>query len=248
MKTKSVVLASGGLDSFISWFLFQSNICKPHTKSIQPNEESAKNIFVDLGQKYIQKERQAVRNLQTNIKEFELIEHQGSQIGQFELEPSGIIPSRNAELLLCGSQYGQNIYMGVLKDEINSDKSPEFIRSMVDVLNISNKKQYWTEGKEFRIETPTRTYNKTELVKMYLEHGGTVEHLNLTVSCYSDSVKHCGSCPSCFKRYVAFKNNDIPFETLNNPIEWIKSNGIIEKCNDGTYPEGRSLEILSAVN
>ena len=115
-------------------------------------------------------------------------------------------------------------------------------------INTSNKKQYWTEGTEFKIKTPTLNYNKTELVKMYLDHGGLVENLNLTVSCYSDSSVHCGSCPSCFKRYIAFKNNDISFETANDPVEWASTNGIIEKCKDGTYAPGRSNEILSALS
>ena len=248
MNTNSVVLVSGGLDSFISWFLFRSHKCKPHKQSVVPDDNTGVNVFVDIGQKYIEKERTAARNLKSNIDDFDLIEHKGSQIGQFELEPSGIIPSRNAELILSGSQYGNTIYMGVLKDEINSDKSSEFMQSMEDVLNISNKKQYWTEGTKFKIETPTIHYNKTELVKMYLEHGGLVENLNLTVSCYSDSAVHCGSCPSCFKRYIAFKNNDIPFETANDPVGWARSNGIIEKCKDGTYAQSRSKEILTALS
>jgi 7-cyano-7-deazaguanine synthase in queuosine biosynthesis len=247
-QKKSIVLTSGGLDSFISWYLFRSHNCKSWKYSVDESDEISVNVFVDIGHKYIDKERTAVNNLQSSISDFELIEHKGSQIGKFELEPSGIIPSRNAELILCGSQYGEDIYFGVIKDEINSDKSLDFIKSMEDVLNISNRKQYWTEGTTFSIKTPTIKYNKTELVKMYLEYGGLVDHLQLTVSCYSETVIHCGSCPSCFKRYVAFTNNEISFETENNPVEWAKSNGIVEKCNDGTYSSSRSIEILTALS
>jgi 7-cyano-7-deazaguanine synthase in queuosine biosynthesis len=260
MDPNSVVLVSGGLDSFICWYLF----CPGATP-----------VFVDIGQNYIEKERTAVKNIANTInaiyknnptviltgptektiypKNFTLIEHKGSQIGRFENKKSGIIPSRNAELILCGSNYGEDIYFGVIKDEINSDKSPEFITAMEQVLNISNKKQYWTDGTTFSIKTPTAKYNKTELIKMYLDKGGSVEHLNLTVSCYSPTdfhfptILHCGSCPSCFKRYVGFKNNGLSFETLNDPVEYAKKNGIIDKCNDGTYPEGRSKEILKAL-
>ena len=48
-KTTAVILASGGLDSFLCWYIF---------------EQDALNIFVDIGHKYVRKERAALRNLQ----------------------------------------------------------------------------------------------------------------------------------------------------------------------------------------
>ena len=228
----SVILASGGLDSFLCWYIYQ---------------QDAANVFVDIGHKYISKEMRALRNLQLAIPNFKVIWHKGSQIGPLEDEASGIIPNRNAELILGAAAYGEDIYFGVIKDEINSDKSSEFIAAMTDVLNISNRKQYWTEGQTYRILTPTIEYNKTDLIQMYLDKGGLLEHLELTVSCYSDTDQHCGDCPSCFKRWVAFTNNDIPFETLNDPMDFAHKHGIIEKCADGTYSDDRASEIITAV-
>ena len=231
-KTTAVILASGGLDSFLCWYIF---------------EQDALNIFVDIGHKYVRKERAALRNLQNQIPNFKVIEHSGSQIGPLEDDASGIIPNRNAELILGASAYGESIYFGVIKDEINSDKSPEFINAIEDVLNISNRKQYWTEGKTYRILTPAMEYNKTDLIKMYLAQGGSVAHLELTVSCYSDTEQHCGECPSCFKRWVAFKNNNIPFATLNDPMLFAHKHNIIEKCTNGTYTNDRANEIMAAI-
>ena len=123
---RPIVLASGGLDSFLCWYLFcQDSI----------------NIFVDIGHKYARKEEKALKNLQDNISNFNVLIHKGSDIGIMEEENFGIIPNRNAELILSASQYGNKIYFGVIKDEINSDKSPEFINAITEVLNISNKKQ-----------------------------------------------------------------------------------------------------------
>ena len=82
---------------------------------------------------------------------------------------------------------------------------------------------------------------------MYLDNGGLVEHLQLTVSCYSDTEHHCGDCPSCFKRWIAFKNNDIPFATINDPMDFAHKQGILEKCTDGTYADGRANEIITAL-
>jgi len=228
----AVILASGGLDSFLCWYIFR---------------QDALNVFVNIGQKYAKKEGQALRNLMRKIPEFDVVEHAGSLIGPLEDEKSGIIPNRNAELILSAAVYGERIYFGVIKDEINSDKSLEFIKAMEDVLDISNRKQYWTEGKTFKILTPTKEYNKTELIKIYLDKGGLVEHLELTVSCYSDTEHHCGDCPSCFKRWIAFKNNDIPFATIDDPMDFAHKQGIIEKCKDGTYADGRANEIITAL-
>ena len=237
----AVILASGGLDSFLCWYIFR---------------QDSVNVFVNIGQKYAKKEGQALRNLMRKIPEFDVVEHAGSLIGPLEDEKSGIIPNRNAELILSAAQYGEDIYFGVIKDEINSDKSPEFITAMEDVLNISNRKQYWTGGKAFRILTPTKEYNKTDLIKMYLDKGKLIagktkkeliEYLELTVSCYSDTEQHCGDCPSCFKRWIAFKNNDIPFVTINDPMDFAHKQGIIEKCKDGTYADGRANEIITAL-
>ena len=237
-EMKKVVLASGGLDSFILWYLF----CK-----------DSLNCFVNINQKYSHKERTAVRNLKKEIPEYKLVEIDGASIGQFEDEQSGIIPNRNAELILTASQFGNEIYFGVLKDEIEkndntSDKSPDFIDAMMKVLNISNKKQAWTNGTQYKVCTPSVQYNKTELLTKYLDAGGNPEHLFLTISCYSDTEKHCGECPSCFGRYVAFTNNQLPFETIKSPIEWAEKKTIVSKCSEGYYTEDKTKELKMALN
>ena len=97
---KRVILASGGLDSFLCWYIFR---------------QDALNVFVNIGQKYAKKEGQALRNLMRKIPEFDVVEHAGSLIGPLEDEKSGIIPNRNAELILSAAQYGERIYFGVIK-------------------------------------------------------------------------------------------------------------------------------------
>jgi len=77
---------------------------------------------------------------------------------------------------------------------------------MKSVLDISHTQQYWTEGKLFSLLTPFRDFSKTELVKQYLNHGGSLDALLNTVSCYAKDAIHCGRCSSCFKRWVALTN------------------------------------------
>lgn len=228
-QNRNVILSSGGLDSYLCWYLF----C-----------QDAVNVFIKINHPYQKKELNVVNQLQKKIKNFKLIIHDGSNIGQFEDNLSGIIPNRNAEFILSSAQYGENIFIGVIKNEINSDKSPEFFKSIIDVLNISNKKQYWSEGNKYKICIPTKKYTKSQLIKLYLEKGGSLELLDLTVSCYNKKYKQCGKCPSCFKRWVAYTNNGLIFKSKYNVVKWAKENGIIEKCKNGAYNKSRASEIL----
>lgn len=189
-----VILNSGGMDSF---FLA---LAVP----------DAAHVFVDVGQKYVDKELEAADIMCRRLdKELHVVA--GSDFGKFEHE-SGIIPYRNAELILNAAQYGNEIYLGVIANEVNSDKSPEFFRAMEQVLNISHRPQYWTEGKGHRIHTPLGDRTKTQLIQALYRrvemHGGDIylrhwDTMMGTVSCYSESAGHCGRCPSCFKRWVA---------------------------------------------
>jgi 7-cyano-7-deazaguanine synthase len=187
---KKVLLSSGGMDSMLL------------AQTVQTR--GAIHLFVDIGQKYLEKELGAAQLVAEQAGAI-FIAEKTMQLARFEHE-TGIIPFRNAEMILCAAQYGTDIYLGVIADEVNSDKSVEFCAAMEAVLNISHKKQYWTEGKQFRVLTPLREFTKSQLIADYLQHGGSLPSLLKTVSCYSPSETHCGQCASCFKRWVALTN------------------------------------------
>ena len=183
-----VLLSSGGMDSYLL--------------ACEPELAGAKHVFVDIGQAYIDKELRSAANV-AGMAGAELVYMQGARFARYEHKPTGIIPFRNAELLLCAAQHGDEIYFGVIGDEVNSDKSERFCDAMEAVLCISHKRQYWTDGRGFAIHTPFRGMSKTELVKRYLERDGDMHKLTQTVSCYDGGDMHCGQCSSCFKRWVA---------------------------------------------
>lgn len=185
-----VLLSSGGMDSFLL--------------AHEPELAGAVHVFVDIGQKYLDKELEAAAFVAESCKA-RLHVVRAAQIAKFE-HSSGIIPFRNAEMILSAAQYGTEIYLGVIADEINSDKSIEFLAAMEMVLNISHRKQYWTEGKEYRILTPFRLTTKSQLVNRFLANGGSMGYLLRSVSCYAATDHHCGQCASCFKRWVALTN------------------------------------------
>lgn len=185
---KKVLLSSGGMDSFLL--------------AHEPELEGADHVFVHVGQRYWLKERHAAEYIAETVGA-KLHNMQTLDMAAFEHRETGIIPFRNAELILCAAQHGDDIYLGVIADEVNSDKSVEFLMAMRSVLNISHRGQYWTKGRTFELLTPFRNTTKTELVERYLQRGGNLDHLLKSVSCYDGNAMHCGRCSSCFKRWVA---------------------------------------------
>ncbi len=229
-----VLLSSGGMDSFLLAML--------------PDLEGATHLFVNVGQTYRNKERVAAKRIAGYAKAT-FVEIETINMAAYE-HSSGIIPFRNAEMILCAAQVGTHIYMGIIEDEINSDKSVEFCRAIETVLNVSHQKQYWTEGKKFAVLTPFRFSSKTELVKSYLNQGNSLDFLLESVSCYDAGDKHCGHCSSCFKRWVALSNatmrNDYKaWGFVENPATWKTSDQWLAAAQG--YSHKRSGEIFTAL-
>lgn len=206
---KAILLNSGGMDTFLlAQHLLKQGIEHEH-------------VFVDVGQDYAEKEEAAAMFIASTVG---AVFHRmpGAQLARYE-HPSGIIPFRNAELILNAAQYGDDIYMGVIADEINSDKSEDFMHAMEGVLNESHRAQYWTQGRTFKLHTPLRQFTKSQLVAWYLDDGGYANVLLRTVSCYDGGAKHCGNCASCFKRWVALVNAKVQVGEEHfdrNPLHW----------------------------
>lgn len=226
---RAAILSSGGMDSYLLAY---------HLRHQHPL-----HVFVDVGQKYVVKERLAA----------ELVAHMlgasfksvcGANLSQYE-HPSGIIPFRNMHLILAAAQHAEDVYLGVIAHEVNSDKSLDFLAAAEGVLNISHQKQYWTEGRSFRLLTPLRDRTKTELVRGYLADTGSASMLLRTVSCYAATEKHCGRCSSCFKRWVALQNNGLSQEFEQDPVTWRPPEAWRRALAD--YHEARAAEIRMAL-
>lgn len=222
-----VILSSGGMDTYLL----------AHLESMR----DAVHVFVDVGHRYADHELQAAKVLAQYVDApFHYV--RGSNFAQYE-HSSGIIPFRNAELILNAAQFGTKIYMGVIADEINSDKSIEFLEAMQEVLNISHRRQYWTEGKTFTLHTPLRAVTKAEAIREYLDKGNLLSTLLESVSCYS-STRHCGQCASCFKRWVALTvatRQDFSDHFAKHPGNYARS------LDMRTYTDRRRSEIEDAL-
>lgn len=232
------ILNSGGMDSYLLWYMHRT--------------ETPMNVFVDVGQKYHAKERNALNRIQHLISAlqgapFLSVYMPGPNLAKFE-HASGIIPLRNAYLIMTAAQHYSEILLGVVRDEINSDKSPEFLESMQRMLDISWREQYWTTGRTFKIRTPLREFSKAVAVQHYIAAGGPIKPLLATVSCYSAGEWHCGACPSCFKRWVALELNDLSDLEVwrSHPAVFGYSSGAYKKACTGVYAVGRADEIVMA--
>lgn len=236
---QKVLLSSGGMDSYLL--------------AMDPElAGTAKHVFVDIGQAYVDKELRSAATV-ADLAGAELMYMQGARFAQYEHKPTGIIPFRNAELLLCAAQHGEAIYIGVIADEVNSDKSAEFLAAMAQVLDISHRGQYWTSGRSFSLRTPFRGVSKTELVRRYLSRGGDLHKLTQTVSCYDGGDMHCGRCSSCFKRWVALTvatNTDAvelqPW--ASHPGQWYPRTKWETQLGSGAYSSRRYDETMHALD
>jgi len=177
-----ILLYSGGMDSYIAW----------HFLSYPPT------MFVRLGHRYEKMEFDAAYN---TIPETFFTKRY--PLGEFE-QPDAYIPMRNLLLAMVAVGRGADkVWLVVQKDEMSiADRSEEFFDSVSKFLSF-------LVGRQVEVDTPFRSMDKTDMVRWYVENGKDVAELKRTIGCYNPTWGHCGDCPACFRRFVAFKNNGL---------------------------------------
>ena len=177
-----ILLYSGGMDSLIGWEWL----------------DRPKTLYVDLGHKYREKELVAI---QKTIPDTKIIENH--VIGNYEKEDAEI-PNRNLLLAMYAALEGaDNIAVIVQKDEMSiPDRSDVFFDATSDLLSLLNNRR-------IEVFSPFASMDKTDMVEWFLHRDLPVQPLLDTVGCYSDEDGHCGDCPACLRRFIAFKNNDV---------------------------------------
>lgn len=192
---KKVLLYSGGMDSFLCDFFWHPDIrlyCSIHHRYQKKEIE----VMDCIGLPYIKDEHIYLADKERD---------------------DAIIPLRNLFLIMAASFYGDNIAVGVLKGEINGDKSLYFKNKTQQVLNKCYEASYWSQGRKITIEYPIAGFTKAESVHEYLKQGGDKDLLLRTWSCYSSGKIHCGWCSNCVKRYIALELNNISDAYQNDP-------------------------------
>jgi 7-cyano-7-deazaguanine synthase len=239
---KHLVLYSGGPDSFITL----------HKVLLEERDDvsNVQALYFDLGHRYRECERRAIQETypQTTI----LAELES--LGILE-ETDATIWHRNAFLCLAASRFADSsteniIYLTVQKDELSiPDRKPEFLDSMGSLLR--------SLGQNIHIKAPFLDMDKTDMVTWFLLTGGNTHVLKNTWSCYSPKTAidglfiHCGDCPACIRRYIAFTLSNI-YTSPNDYFCYPKSSKTAElyvnAAKAGKYSRERRRRILEALS
>lgn len=230
MKSKAVVLLSGGLDSTTTLaiakkegfevFALSFDYGQRHQVELDRAQEIAEHFCVADHQVMTIDLRQfggsALTDsidIPTNRKEKEM----GEEI------PVTYVPARNTIFLSFCLAYAEvnnayHIFLGVNAVDYSGypDCRPEFVAAFETLANLATKAG--VEGKKkLKIHTPLIQLTKAQIIRKGFKLG--VDY-SLTHSCYNpeESGKACGICDSCQLRLKGF--NGAGFE---DPIEYKKS-------------------------
>lgn len=201
MTKKLCVLVSGGLDSTVAAALAISEV----------GINDVALLYIDTKHPYSAKELDTLNTL-FDRRMFTAVQ---AQFAVPELDNSPTLErqevyARNLLLATYGAQLAPEVWLSSLETEMTplsvSDKHPSFFTHTSALLTYLMRHKH---SQDIRLKTPFRYMTKTDVVAIGLRLGLSKSYLASTTSCYSADHHSCGSCSTCFKRYVAFKNNNV---------------------------------------
>ena len=225
--SNAILLCSGGLDSVVLGHYLKKN------KKI----ENLKLVFLDYGQKSLEKEKFCVEKLSKELNaELKIIDVRWlgdvstslinkktnkDKINEIKEEDeliSWYVPCRNALFLLIGLAIAESefisknkkydIYLG-----IKYEGELQFKDTTPEFLEQMNKTAgFCTQTGDYKFIAPFLDKDKEELIRMAEELGIDLRN---TYSCYiggefkKDMPSHCGICAGCKSRKKGFKFSDV---------------------------------------
>jgi len=200
MKTKSIVLLSGGIDSATALFWSKNKGYDTYAltfkygnwnsnevnsaKKLAKISKVIKHLVVDVNFLNQISDLQYSKELRKNVKYF------------LKIFPQTYIPSRNTVFFGIASHYaeiyGANyIVTGHSFIDPFPDSKPQYVKALNDALNYGS----WL-GKKYKtkIIMPLAEMNKTDILKLALK---LKIPLKLTWSCYKNKKIACGKCNGC---------------------------------------------------
>ncbi|RLD08578.1 MAG: 7-cyano-7-deazaguanine synthase QueC [Chlamydiae bacterium] len=224
MKSKAVVLLSGGLDSATA-LAFAKN-----------EGFDCCALTVDYGQRNkIEISRAKIIAEKLGAFNYKVIRIDMRQIGGSALTadipvpkeremddsiPITYVPARNTIMLsvalgLSEAIGAQDIFIGVNAVDYSGypDCRPDFIEAFEKTANLATR--VGVEGDKFTIHTPLINLSKAEIIKLGTKLG--VDY-SLTLSCYDPDKqgRACGKCDTCVLRRQGFEQAGIP-----DPTEYV---------------------------
>lgn len=229
---KKVLLYSGGTDS---WLI--DKIWKPDKK-----------IYINIDGYYSQTE------ISKLPKDVEIINF--PFLGTTEERDTNFVPLRNLYFLMIASMYGDEICYGATRSDRGSkDKREEFIEKTQDIIDYCLIGNSFTKDRKIHICTDFVKLNKFEIIKKYLDKGGSIEEfVEDSFSCYhSIDGKECYHCKQCYKKFLEAYYFGYQYdESIKKAmIEYLKTDVIPIKNHEGTYfteREGEGIYMEQAID
>jgi 7-cyano-7-deazaguanine synthase in queuosine biosynthesis len=186
---KSVLLMSGGIDSFIGYYLLGYP---------QP-------VYFNLNSKYSKVEINTVHKISDKV----IIDNDLNFLGRLE-DKDAHIPYRNLFFMLLGvTKYSDTVIICGVRDDNVSDKDSKIFRKMSDSLSYVAKRK-------IEIVSPFWNFTKADICAKFANKFDK-RLLLQTYSCYSGKEIECGACPACFRKRVALFSINI-FMPFNNDL------------------------------
>lgn len=197
-ENKKVLLYSGGLDCYLIYKIF-----------LEKNNDTDL-LYIKHNNSY--EDEEILRILLD--EDYSVIIDKSLNLKQFEKEDK-IIDNRNLLFCIIAANYGYDeIYIGsVLGDNSRDQNEPFFSDASRLLSNLNNR--------HIKITPLAKHLTKSNLVKMYLEMGGSASRILDSYSCYSGHDTPCGICKPCVRKWVALETNNIDTSEYfeNNPLE-----------------------------
>jgi 7-cyano-7-deazaguanine synthase in queuosine biosynthesis len=227
-QDKHVLMFSGGLDSYLAYLVLRDNDIDPQL------------VYANLGHRYMETEWAAAQALAISHGK-DLFTDNALRLGGRE-EENAFIPNRNGFLAMIGAFYGNHIWMAIMDGEqsYHDCKEGTFVAMSMALTALS--------GKSTLVDSPFWDKTKTEVIRaLDPKYYGL---LTKTRSCHHQHLfqgEHCGECPACFRRWVAFSLNGIKDKYVHLPWSSAVAAAYYRKASKGEYGPKRSQEILDAL-
>ncbi|MCM8822459.1 MAG: 7-cyano-7-deazaguanine synthase QueC [Candidatus Omnitrophica bacterium] len=215
---KSVVLISGGIDSFVAAAFEKSQGSNLYAITINYGQVHRKEIDCarKIGQ-FLSVCQHRFLDIDLSWLPSTLTDTEYQRNDSFSEIPPSYVPARNIIFLSLATAYAESldadsIVIGVHSIDYSGypDCRREFIETFQMVIDRGIKKS--VEGGKIILKTPLLLMKKTEIIKLGINLGAD---FSITWSCYKGREKACGVCDSCKIRLAAFSKLG-----LRDPVEY----------------------------
>ncbi len=230
MKTRAVILLSGGLDSATALAVARRAGHDCYALSVEYGQRHAAEL--DAAER-VARSLGAIehRRARLDIGQFGGSALTDAHIAVPESAQPGIpatyVPARNSVMLALAMGWAEvldagSVYVGINAVDYSGypDCRPAFVEAFQALANVATKRA--VEGRPIRIEAPLLHLSKAEIIRLGVSLG--VDY-SLTVSCYQADTDGaaCGRCDACRFRAQGFIEAGVADPTRYGRNEPLKS-------------------------